>query len=146
MSGQDEQMRIQNRLQEGVNTMVDQIQVHKTNPMQKQMYLQMADCCDLKQQTAMQSCLERASMPVKVAQNIIQNEMSQFENRIARCSQDCSDQVRDSFANQDSSNPNVQEKAMRKANACMSTCVDKHLALLKGLKARIEKDIDAKIG
>ena len=144
MSGQDEQVRIQNRLQEGVNAMVEQIQAHKTNPMQKLMYLKMADCCDLKQQSAMQSCLERASMPVQVAQNIIQNEMSQFENRIARCSQDCNDQVRDQFANQDVSNPKIQEQAMKKANACMSTCVDKHLALLKGIKARIEKEIDAK--
>ena len=144
MSVQDEQTRIQNRLQDGVNAMVDSIQVKKTNPMQKQMYLKMADCCDLNQQNAMQSCLERASMPVKIAQQIIQNEMGQFENRIARCSQDCSDSVRDEFSNQDASNPRVQEKAMMKANVCMSTCVDKHLALLKGMKARIESEIDTK--
>jgi hypothetical protein len=142
----DEGQRIQLRLQEGVNNMITAISASRLKPMQKKMYLTMADCCDLKNDEATNQCLERASQPMNFAQQIIQNEMAQLQSRVQRCGQECEDNIRDSMSNQDMSKPKVQDEFMRKANVCMNTCADKHLALLTSVKARIEKDIDSKAG
>ena len=132
------------RLQEGVDSMIAGLSSSRLKPMQKKMYLQMADCCDLKNDVAMNQCLERSSAPLTIVQQIIQNEMAQLQNRVQRCGSDCEDNIRDSMGGKDMGSPKVQDEYMRKANACMSTCADKHLALLGSIRARIEKDIDAK--
>ncbi|RYH26700.1 DUF842 domain-containing protein [archaeon] len=64
-------------------------------------------------------------------------EMSQFQDRLSRCSMACQDEVRDRFSSsQDSAG------AKREMGNCMSTCVDKHVALLKSVQTVLERDID----
>jgi hypothetical protein len=135
----------QKRLQEGVNAMITSLSASRLKPMQKKMYLKMADCCDLKNESAMNQCIERSSAPMNIVQQIVQNEMAQLQNRVQRCGSDCEDNIRDSMGNKDMSVPKVQDEFMRRANACMSTCADKHLALLSSIRGRIEKDIDTKL-
>ena len=140
----EEAGRTSKRLQEGVDKMIASLSESRLKPMQKKMYLQMADCCDLKSDSATNQCLERSSAPLNIVQQIIQNEMTQLQNRVQRCGNDCEDNTRDSMGSKDMSNPKVQDEYMRKANACMSSCADKHLALLRSIQSRIEKEIDAK--
>ena len=78
---------------------------------------------------------------MKVVQQIVQNEMNQFQNRVQRCAMDCSDAIQDEYPNLSSTSPSVA-KAQQKLNSCMNTCADKHIALLKGISAKIESDID----
>jgi hypothetical protein len=141
----DEANRIQQRLQNSVNEMMTTVRQRVLRPLTKASYLKMAACCDLAQDDAMDSCMQRNSGPMQIAQQIIENEMSQFQNRVQRCAQECNDSARDSVGvNADTSDPRVQERFMNYGNKCLNACVDKHVALLKGIQQRIEKDVNEK--
>lgn len=91
--------------------------------MQKKTYLAMAACFDNKSASTQQieSCLNSSSHGVKVSQQIIQQEMNQFQSRLQRCAADCEDSVRDK-------NPNMNDQAsvdrmQGQMITCMSSCV-----------------------
>lgn len=111
-------------------------------PLQKCAYLKMAKCFDDPSASSqqIQSCLGSAGAPVNAAQNIIQGEMNQFQNRLQRCSMDCQDIATDKFSNQ--SSPSDREKFEREVLGCMQSCVDKHITLLKNMGAKLESEID----
>lgn len=67
--------------------------------------------------------------------------MNNFQNRVNRCAQQCSDEVNDKFSDAPN-NPANQEAAQKMMHNCAQVCVDKHIAMLKSLQVKIEKDID----
>ena len=104
----------------------------------------MADCYSSKTSTSkeIESCLQGCSKPVSTIQNIVQNEMNGFQNRLERCSLSCQDEVNDKFRNLDLNNSTNSLAANKLMLSCSSSCVDKSLALLKSIQAKIESDID----
>jgi hypothetical protein len=44
----------------------------------------------------------------------------------------------------DFTDPKIMEKSRGLMNKCASQCADKHIAMIKAMSQRIEKDIDAK--
>ena len=67
--------------------------------------------------------------------------MNAFQGRLQRCIADVEDAVRDKHPNL-GSNQSQYDKAQSQVLAGMSSCVDKHLALLKSVKAKIESEVD----
>jgi hypothetical protein len=55
---------------------------------------------------------------------------------------DCEDSIRDRNPGMNSS-PEKAEKAQAQMLVCVTTCVDRHVALLKGVQQRIEAEIDS---
>jgi hypothetical protein len=117
--------QLNRKLQAAVDTMLQSIDANKMRPMQKKTYLAMAACFDNKTASSQQieSCLNSSSHSVKVSQQIIQQEMNQFQSRLQRCGADCEDSVRDK-------NPNLSDqasvdRAQGQMTSCMSTCVGK---------------------
>jgi len=137
---------IQNRLQGAVDSMMRSVNLRKVRPLQKQAYLNMAKCFELEgSDQVVDNCVERESYGVKVAQQVIQQEMGQFSNRVQRCVQDCEDSARDSLGGSaDLSDPRVQEKAQAMMTKCTAVCVEKHIAMLRSIQGRIEAEIDSK--
>lgn len=115
--------QLNRKLQSAVDTMLQSVDANKMRPMQKKTYLAMAACFDNKSASSQQieSCLNSSSHSVKVSQQIIQQEMNQFQSRLQRCAADCEDSVRDR-------NPNMNDQAsvdkmQGQMVTCMSSCV-----------------------
>jgi hypothetical protein len=140
----DEGQALQQRLQDAVNKMMDNIDKSKMRPLQKATYLKMASCFDNNNASTQQidHCQESNSHNVKQAQSIIQTEMGQFQNRLQRCSLACEDEVKDKFSYMDQNDNSSQEKAQGQYLKCNSICVDKHIAMLKSVEAKIVNDIE----
>ena len=117
--------------------MMDAVDRAKVRPIQKASLLKMAACTDLASRAQIDQCIQKSQVSMQIAQNIISNEMQQFQQRIERCMMDCQDSVRD--ANYKSED--AQNKAFY---SCATSCMDKNMALLKSTQARIEKEIDSK--
>jgi len=141
----DEHQRVQERLQKGVDAMIAKISEQRIRPMQKKTYLKMASCFDGNaSERDTEQCLGQATQASKIAGDIIQQEMSNFQNRVSRCFSDCNDIVRDKHRLTESSTQKDVDAAYKSMLPCANACVDKHLALLKSIQANIERDIDTK--
>ena len=122
---------------------IDQVERERIRPIQRNSHLKIADCYANKNASAeeVENCANRSSIIMQQVQQIIQNEMNTFQNRVNRCAQQCSDDVNDSFANKPN-NASNQAAAESMMHNCAQTCVDKHIAMLKSVQSKIEKDID----
>lgn len=101
----------------------------------------MAECCNSKSASSndVQNCIGSCSQPNQVIQHLIEQEFSQFQNRLQRCSMACQDEVHDRYMHINTSNQQEAEKMMKK---CSDICADKHIAMLKSIKYSIEQKID----
>ena len=114
---------------------MDDIDKTKIRPICKASLLKMAACTDLATRPQVDNCMQKSQQGMTVAQNVLQSEMQQFQQRLERCMLDCQDNARDANYKSD----DAREKLFY---SCATTCVDKNMALLKGVKARIESEID----
>lgn len=103
----------------------------------------MAQCCNSSSDSAqqIQTCIERSSQKVQYIQKVLESEMSEFQNRLNRCSMQCQDEVNDKYRSADGrySNQSAAEAMMLK---CAGTCIDRHLAMLPAMRSKLEKEID----
>jgi hypothetical protein len=135
---------IQKKLSNAIEDMMSSVVKYKVNPLQKITYENMAKCFNDRDapDQQVQNCVERESHRVKIAQQIIQNEIGQLSNRIQRCGQDCEDYARDQAEGVGADK--AQEVAEGHFATCVSKCADKHIAMLKSIQGRIESEIDEK--
>ena len=111
--------------------------------MQRNSHLKIAECYNNKSASSEQveQCAHNCTQSLQQVQAIVQNELTQFQNRIGRCTQQCQDDINDQFRGQES-NPQTHAKAEQMMLSCANTCVDKHIALLKSIQNKLERDID----
>ena len=121
--------------QVATDAMMTEIDKSKIRPLQKASLLKMAACTDLPNRNAIDQCMQKSQHAMNIAQQVTQNEMQTLQNRMQRCMMDCQDAVQDSNYKSDDS----REKLFF---SCATSCVDKNMALLKSIKARIESEID----
>ena len=124
--------------QEAQQDMLDALDKSRIRPMQKASLLKMAACTDLTSRGQIDQCMQKAQIPMTVAQSVVNQELGQFQQRLDRCMLDCQDSVKDSNFKSD----DARDKAFY---SCASTCVDKNMSLIKSTLARIEKEIDSKL-
>lgn len=108
-------------------------------PIEKNTYLNMANCYDNKSATTddIRRCVQNCAQTTNYVNNVVQNELNQFQDRFQRATRSCEDEVRDRFG--DSGDHAAMQKAML---ACMSKVVDSHVKMLPNVQANIEKGID----
>ncbi|KAK7073389.1 hypothetical protein SK128_020357 [Halocaridina rubra] len=127
----------QHRIQEAMTGLVDDLDKTYLRGMQRSMHLCAADCCDKKESSVDQvhRCIESCSTPLTQAQSFVQNELSQFQERLQRCVMVCQDRVRD----QVSADTSESQVAVYKAEfeGCAMQCVDDHIQLMPSVKKRI---------
>lgn len=123
-----------------ITIMLLQIEVEKLRPLQRNMYLKLAECYNSKTASSneIQNCEHRHSAPMQVVQQVMQHEMGQLQDRLQRCSMACQDEVRDKYPNVSGPNPAADAMAER----CLINCADKHIAMLKSIKYNIDTKID----
>ena len=112
-------------------------------PLQANTHRKIADCYSNRNASSgeVERCAQNCQVPLMNIQNLIQNEMNQFQEKLTRCTMVCQDQVADKFdfaGNTSDRNTAAAEKMLM---GCVNECVDKHIALLRSVSAKMEKDI-----
>jgi hypothetical protein len=78
---------------------------------------------------------------MQMLDQIVQQEIGNYEQRVQRCFMDCSDAASDKYPTH-GTDPAQAEKARQHMLSGASACADKHVALLKSVQVKIEGDID----
>lgn len=131
----------QARVQEAVNNLVDELDKSKLRKLQGDMHRCAAACCDRGDSTLEQvhRCIEDCSSRVSSAQNVIQSELNNFQERLQRCVLQCQDKVRDQILPTTTEN---QAKAFRgDYERCVVQCADDHVDLVPGLLKRMKDTV-----
>ncbi|XP_071516190.1 protein FAM136A isoform X1 [Panulirus ornatus] len=152
------------RIQEAMTALVDDLDKTYLRGMQRAMHICAAECCEKKENSVDQvhRCIENCSTPLTQAQTFVQNELSQFQERLQRCVMVCQDRVRDQVTantsetqepqrNSSLSIANSAGSVLRQAalgrdgvsvykaefEGCAMQCVDDHIQLMPSVKKRI---------
>eukprot|EP01039_Chlorochromonas_danica_P002214 gene2214-2417_t len=135
MDGQELQLK----LQKAVDAMMEKVEREKIRPQQRNAHLRIANCFANSRASSqeVEGCANNCFVPLQHIQSVVQREMNQFQDRLSRCSMDCQDQAKDKFAHSQD-----EAGAQKFMYNCMSSCVDKHLTLLKSVQSNVERDID----
>lgn len=140
---EQEFQNLQNQLQDSVDKMMDRMSKQSLRPLQKKSYLCMAQCLDNQNLTDQQvnNCLQNCGRSSQVVQNMIQNEMNSFQSKIQRCSQVCQDDANSMVTPEISKNPNEISKIEKVMLDCSKSCVNKHVAMLPAMEAKLLSEI-----
>ncbi|XP_055609538.1 protein FAM136A [Uranotaenia lowii] len=121
------------RIELELSQRVDDLDRTILRKMQAEMHECAAKCCrDIgSSMDSVQRCVEHCSVPVQRAQQHVEQELGNFNNRLQRCVMDCNDTVKDKMG------PKPSEDDISKYTGiferCAIKCVDKHVELLPGL-------------
>lgn len=139
-----ESAELQRKLQGAVDNMLDSIDKQRMRPIQKKAYLCSAGCFDSKtsSQQQLQNCIDQCTSPVQHSQNVIQNEMQMFQDRLKRCADECQSDANMSITPEVRTNPSLMDSVQKKTMKCLSVCVDRNLSLIRTVQSRIESEID----
>ncbi|KAK8753038.1 hypothetical protein OTU49_002201 [Cherax quadricarinatus] len=125
------------RIQEAMTALVDDLDKTYLRGIQRAMHLCAAVCCEKTENSVDQvhRCIESCSTPLTQAQSFVQNELSQFQERLQRCVMTCQDRVRD----QVTADTSEAQVSVYKAEfeGCAMQCVDDHIQLMPSVKKRI---------
>ncbi|KAK8381970.1 hypothetical protein O3P69_015167 [Scylla paramamosain] len=127
----------QHRIQEAMTSLVDDLDKTYLRGMQRTMHLCAASCCEKKESSVDQvhRCIENCSTPLTQAQSFVQNELSQFQERLQRCVMVCQDRVKD-HVHADATETQVSAYKAE-FEGCAMQCVDEHIQLMPSVKKRI---------
>lgn len=103
--------------------------------------MKIAECYGNKSASAdeVEGCAQNCSNTMRHVQSIVQNELNQFQGRIERCTMQCQDEANGAVS-YGGSTPEAAQAAMLK---CATKCVDTHVAMLRSIQAKLERDIDS---
>ncbi|XP_068030457.1 protein FAM136A [Anomalospiza imberbis] len=95
-----------------------------------------ARCCEdaAASMQEVQRCIERCHAPLARAQAIVTAELEHFQDRLSRCSLQCSDQAKDAL-DSGGSEPRVRGQL----DACLATCGDQHLRLVPAMAKKMRE-------
>lgn len=112
-------------------------------PIQAQTHRQIADCYSNKTASAheVEHCANNCTVPLKNIQNVVQNEMNQFQEKLTRCTMVCQDQVGEKFNLNGNLSDRDRDAAQKLMGSCVNGCVEKHISLLKSIQSNIEKEV-----
>ncbi|XP_013777296.1 protein FAM136A-like [Limulus polyphemus] len=132
----------QARVQKAVNSMVEELDKSCLRKMQGDMHRCAASCCD---KTGMNidevhRCIETCSEKMNKAQNYVQNELSNYQDRIQRCVMQCQDAIRDNVT------PETTEAEVQKYRdqfeSCVVKCAETHVDMVPGILKRMKNMLE----
>ncbi|XP_054715929.1 protein FAM136A-like [Uloborus diversus] len=128
------------RVKEAINSMLEEIDSSCMRKMQGNMHKCAANCCDNPSASMeeVHRCIESCSSTITDAQNFLQNELTNYQDRIQRCVMQCQDNIRDKIT---ASTTEAEVSGFKKDfEQCVVKCADTHIALIPSMLKRI-KDV-----
>ncbi|CAH1364580.1 hypothetical protein MTP99_000948 [Tenebrio molitor] len=129
------------RIEQEMTKMVNELDLEYLRKMQAEMHRCAARCCDNREISleSVQKCVENCASPLNYAQNYVQKELEQLQNKLQRCVMDCNDDIRVKMG------PNPTEAEISKFTSlfenCAKNCVDKQLSFMPSLLKRIKSEL-----
>ncbi|XP_042904955.2 protein FAM136A [Parasteatoda tepidariorum] len=127
------------RVKEAINSMLEEIDRSCMRKMQGDMHKCAARCCD-DPSTSMEEvhrCIESCSSTITESQSFLQDELTNFQDRIQRCVMQCQDNVRDKIT------PSTKEGEIasfqKDFESCVVKCADTHIELIPSMLKRIKE-------
>lgn len=106
------------------------------------MHLCAAECAadSFSSMNSVQQCVEHCTRDVNRGQNYVQNELSQFQDRLQRGVMLCQDKVKEKVG----ANPSEAEMRRHRAEfeTCAVDCVNHHINQLPNLMEKIKKGLN----
>ncbi|KXJ83409.1 protein FAM136A [Aedes albopictus] len=121
------------RIELELSRRVDELDRTILRKMQGEMHECAARCCrdTNASMDSVQRCIEACSTPVQRAQQHVEQELGNFNNRLQRCVMDCNDSIKDKMGPKPSDEDISKYTSM--FERCAIKCVDKHVDILPGL-------------
>mmetsp|Transcript_12547 Transcript_12547/g.26552 ORF Transcript_12547/g.26552 Transcript_12547/m.26552 type:complete len:154 (-) Transcript_12547:2230-2691(-) len=133
------------RMEGEAKTAIDGIERELLRPMALKSYQCIVDCYKKAGATGsneqLDHCSRSCQIPHQQAHNVLQQEVSQFQDRLSRAMMQCNDDAQDMMT------PGIQNDARRMKKVedsvvkCISGVVDKNVAALKPMRERIASQI-----
>mmetsp|Transcript_6672 Transcript_6672/g.19210 ORF Transcript_6672/g.19210 Transcript_6672/m.19210 type:complete len:144 (+) Transcript_6672:116-547(+) len=106
-------------VQKAVQDFVESLDKNYFRPLQKESYRCCAAACDsARTQADLQHRTEQCQQPVVVAQQMVSEQLQQFQTRLQRCAQRCQDLAQESLP------ASPSQKDVSKAEAQMESCIN----------------------
>ncbi|KAF8774737.1 protein FAM136A-like [Argiope bruennichi] len=132
------------RVKEAINSLLEDIDRSCMRNMQGDMHRCAAKCCDNRSLSMEEThqCIESCSKTITEAQNFLQNELTNYQDRIQRCVMQCQDSIRDKVT---PSTTEAEVSAFKKDfESCVVKCADTHIALIPSMLKRIKEVLQSK--
>lgn len=130
---QERMMKIGNEVNEAVQQHLSGVQDHVNFTLQKAYFKCAYDCFDRnRSQNGISNCVERCSGPVVRANNVVENEMARFQDRLTRSLMVCQDRL-------EANKLSIQkEGAMQELESCINGTVKEHIQTLPNVVERVK--------
>nr|ABK25974.1 unknown [Picea sitchensis] len=130
---QERMMKIGNEVNEAVQQQLSGVQDHVNFTLQKAYFKCAYDCFDrTRSQNVISNCVERCSGPVVRANNVVENEMAKFQERLTRSLMVCQDRLEAAKLS------NQKEGAMKELESCIDHTVKEHIQTLPNVVERVK--------
>jgi hypothetical protein len=90
----------------------------------------------------LENCVSNCQMPSKQANQMVQQEVGEFQQRLNRSMMECQDKAKDMMYPGIENDAKKMGKVEETLLACMSKTVDNHIGLLQPLKKRIQGQLN----
>eukprot|EP01023_Acetabularia_acetabulum_P038343 TRINITY_DN3671_c0_g1_i1.p1 TRINITY_DN3671_c0_g1~~TRINITY_DN3671_c0_g1_i1.p1 ORF type:complete len:149 (-),score=26.80 TRINITY_DN3671_c0_g1_i1:189-635(-) len=124
-------------LAKAVEDMTNEMDKSYIRPEQKRSFECCAHCCDIsKDQQALMNCVDQCQLKVSRQQNVVNQLMQDFQNRLQRCAVRCNDMAKEMLP----ANPTQQdyEKAQEKGKDCIADCSEEYEKQVPKLRKDLE--------
>jgi len=134
----------QSRLQAAADAMLDNLDKRILKAMQRDAYLCSAECLSSKHSHSSssqfsQQCVQRCQIPTQQANNVVQQEMGSFQNRLQRSIMACQDEANDQVTQ------NMDQKKIDRLQTQMEKCgrkaIDSHISLLSTIEKKMAEQL-----
>ncbi|KAM7540083.1 hypothetical protein Aperf_G00000021683 [Anoplocephala perfoliata] len=143
---EDETKRLQNKYSDAINAAIKDWDSNFLRKMQSIYFGCGKKCCDNKEYSTeqVQSCIERCEKPVSAAQNLVQGELSQLQNRFQTCVRQCSQQAYDKFRGAEELSEAQRMLLQKDTLVCVNKCVEEQIstaipATMRAVSAQLKK-------
>jgi len=127
------------RLQTAASTTIGGIESSLLQPIQKKSFLCSAACFDsVESPESLQNCVQTCQQPPTFANQVVQQEVSEFQQRIQRAMQGCQDKASDVMRN-----GGKEAAARAEMEKCGRGVIEEQIGNLKGLDKRIKATLKA---
>ncbi|KAL3286315.1 hypothetical protein HHI36_000824 [Cryptolaemus montrouzieri] len=134
------------RIEQEMTKIINELDLEYLRKMQADMHRCAAKCCDNKSTSleGVQKCVDRCSTTLNWAQNYVQTNLTQLQNKLQRCVLDCNDDIKVKMG------PNPTDQEVEKFTAlfedCAKNCVDKQIDYMPSLLRKMKIDISKNMG
>ncbi|GKY94407.1 hypothetical protein MPSEU_000406700 [Mayamaea pseudoterrestris] len=133
------------QLEGNAQTTIDEIERLYIRPVARKAHVCAVSCYDKAgnkgPMDALNACVRTCQGSHQQANNFLQNEINQFQNRVHRAMADCQDEARDLMVPGWEQDAKLTSKVETALLSCMTKAVDSHSKLLKPMKDRVSQQL-----